>query len=86
MTAKEGLVTRAEKAAPRRKYRTTEAEEDTTLHLRLTPELRRQLRLVLGRMLEDPHADRRERVSYAGAMRYALRDCVERLPAKAEHS
>lgn len=66
----------------RRKYRSTEGD-DTTLHLRLTKEDRQQLRAVLGFMLLDPECDERERerVSYAGAVRYAMRLCVERPPA-----
>jgi hypothetical protein len=76
---------RADKAAvaPRapRKYRSTEGDDDSTLHLRLTAADRQRLRAILSFMLEDPDADRRERISYAGAVRYSMRHCVERPPA-----
>ena len=64
----------------RRKYTSTEGD-DTTIHLRLTPDDRQQLRAILGFMLQDPECDSRERVSYAGALRYSMRLCVERPPA-----
>jgi hypothetical protein len=57
------------------------ADVDTTLHLRLTAEDRQHLRTILGYMLEDPEIDRRERVSYAGAVRYSMRQLVERPPS-----
>jgi hypothetical protein len=80
-------VKRAKPEVPvvgRRKYNSAEGD-DTFIHLRLTPEDRQQLRAVLGFMLQDPECDSparpSERVSYAGAVRYALRLCVERPPA-----
>jgi hypothetical protein len=57
------------------------ADDDTTLHLRLGKEDRERMRSILGFMIQDPEIDRRERVSYAGAVRYAMRRCVENPPA-----
>jgi len=78
-------VTGAGKGAARRKHRSAEGD-DTTLHLRLTPEDQRHIKAVLGFMLNDPAAD--VRVSYAGAIRYALDHCVRQPPAhvKGRHS
>jgi hypothetical protein len=76
---KEGELARTGKGATRRKQRSAEGD-DTTLHLRLTPEDQKRLRAIVGRMLVDPEVDQHERVSYAGAVRYAIRLCVERPP------
>jgi hypothetical protein len=74
-------LTRTDKGASRRKAREPESD-DKTLHLRLTPDDQQRLRAILGHMLTAPEAVP-ESVSYAGALRYAMRRCVENLHTKA---
>lgn len=59
------------------------------LHARLSPEEQSQLDTVLGWLVREPLSLRRrrlddhprEKLSYAGAIRYALRRCVENPPS-----
>lgn len=62
--------------APKRRANTSAEDNHKTLHLALTPEDEQRLRTILGRMLADPEACH-ERVSYASAVRYAMRLCIE---------
>lgn len=72
-------MTRKDKGATRRKARAT-GDDDKTLHLRLTPDDQQRLRVILGHMLTAPESVL-ESVSYAGAVRYAMRRFVENPPA-----
>lgn len=59
--------------------------EESPLTIRLPAEDQRGLKTILGWMLYDPELlDSRERLSYTGAVRYALRRCLANPPAHVE--
>lgn len=61
--------------------------QDVILHLRLKPEFHEKLNTVVGWMMKDPamkNPKTRERLSYAGAIRYSLRHILANPPSHVE--